>query len=832
MKRILLLLIFFCAIISAAQAEPLDLIDFARLTATGTQPTFLLLWPRETDDAPYTIRDGDPVTGWKTPRRGVHTLTIDFAPLLAHPPVVMSVAAEWGTKPAGPVSVRVLDYCGGTVLDEQPWPDVSAELSFAVPAEAFCIEVAVQDAGPANLIEMHVYAAPVWDEPAIDQVEVQQTVSGLRLNWSANAVVHHVDIHYVVSEDDELNRWTLIDSAPAGEPWIGPLPAYESALAVLIPVADDGSVGPKQIIEIPSRGVPTLSTSGVVEGFYGRPWSHSERRAMLSFLGRIGLGLYIYGPKNDPLHRDEWRIPYDDEAVAKFTELLHLGRAVGVTFSFGISPGKDMVMDDPDERATLMAKLAPFLEGGFRHFTLLLDDIEGDISVPINGALARQHVELANWLRNELTSMAGDEVALWVVPTVYSTQRQNDWPGGSEYLDVCADLDLDIVVMWTGTDTFSPTLSAADLADVTARIGRQPAIWDNEHGTDGGDGFVGKVYLAPYLNRSADLVAAVEGIVTNPMILGAANRLMLGTYAAYLRDPGGYDPDGAQAPAARLVSSSETDRQLAVYLVETFYGNGALGFDGLNFPNNLAMNDAIDRLSDLLPDGSREEFVAAGERLLHVAAQMATTQTLMHHSGLDVSLIDDLWFPADRLTGEGHALLFLLDYLGSVLAGAPDESALDRADQLLWNAMWHNRYELSLLRPNVFRSRLGNHPPGALGFTMPVIDKPLEQTLRAGEEWRYSAAPDAEVSVYGLAGATIIDRVVHWTPRHSGQYQMIVLATNSDGWNWEELTLTVAPAPEQPDDDNSDDDSADDDAGDDDTSSTNRDDDNEVGCGC
>ncbi len=39
-------------------ANRLDLTAFARITATGTQPTFLLLWPRETDDAPYTIRDG------------------------------------------------------------------------------------------------------------------------------------------------------------------------------------------------------------------------------------------------------------------------------------------------------------------------------------------------------------------------------------------------------------------------------------------------------------------------------------------------------------------------------------------------------------------------------------------------------------------------------------------------------------------------------------------------------------------------------------------------------------------------------------------------------
>ena len=43
--------------------------------------------------------------------------------------------------------------------------------------------------------------------------------------------------------------------------------------------------------------------SGVVEGFYGRPWTEAERRMMLHFLGEHGMNLYVYAPKDDPYHR-------------------------------------------------------------------------------------------------------------------------------------------------------------------------------------------------------------------------------------------------------------------------------------------------------------------------------------------------------------------------------------------------------------------------------------------------------------------------------------------------------------------------------------------------
>ncbi|HEY4397239.1 MAG TPA: beta-N-acetylglucosaminidase domain-containing protein, partial [Acidimicrobiia bacterium] len=43
---------------------------------------------------------------------------------------------------------------------------------------------------------------------------------------------------------------------------------------------------------------------GVIEGFYGRPWSLTDRLEMIEFLAERGMNAYVYAPKSDPKHRD------------------------------------------------------------------------------------------------------------------------------------------------------------------------------------------------------------------------------------------------------------------------------------------------------------------------------------------------------------------------------------------------------------------------------------------------------------------------------------------------------------------------------------------------
>ncbi len=48
---------------------------------------------------------------------------------------------------------------------------------------------------------------------------------------------------------------------------------------------------------------------GVLEGFYGTPWSWSARRSMVRWMGENDFNLFVIAPKDDPAHRDRWRDP-------------------------------------------------------------------------------------------------------------------------------------------------------------------------------------------------------------------------------------------------------------------------------------------------------------------------------------------------------------------------------------------------------------------------------------------------------------------------------------------------------------------------------------------
>ncbi len=705
---------------STTQVLYVDIIDYARITATDTYRSFLGLWPRETDDAPYTIRDKDLKTSWKVPRSGTNTLRIDFAPLLSAAPLVSRLEPLWERAPKSPLSVRLLDYCGGERVFEDYRIDPTHPYHLDEPVHCSCIEIDVPGSPEhVRLSELHVYAV----------------------------IQHMLD----TPDRDDL-FWKDLG-------W---------------------NMSPKSY----------AAQCGVVEGFYGTPWSHRERLAMIERLGQVGLGLYIYAPKNDPLHRDQWRVPYDDTFIQRFSELNDVGQRLGVTVSLGISPGKDMITADREERDLLVAKLRPFIDLGIRHITLLFDDIESDVGVPIDNRLGQAHAELANWLLSTLESLAHAEIALWVVPTVYSSDRHYRWPGGTAYLSALNALHPRIQVMWTGTDTLSPTLGASDLREVTEIIGRKPVIWENQHATDGGDGFVGKVYLAPYMRRSPDLVEATQGILANPMILGAASRLIIPTYAWFIADPFGYQYENALERAVALEASNEADRSLLRLVCSTFYGSGVLGVPGINLPTNPAMERAINDVCAMLARGSTKGLIRAGFNLLTIAAEMATVQTRMYHSQLEVSLVDDLWFPADRLTHEGYALLWLLSWLGSVLNGAPDEEALVQADRYLKKALL-DRYQLSLFKVNSFRDFILRHQPTNIGFDPPVIEPPLLQP-RIAMEWEYTPCTEAKVAVYGLPGSHVEDSTITWTPLHPGMYEAVVLARTEKGWSWRQIELVVS----------------------------------------
>jgi len=286
--------------------------------------------------------------------------------------------------------------------------------------------------------------------------------------------------------------------------------------------------------------------SGVIEGFYGRPWRHDQRLALFARLAAWGFTSYVYAPKDDIKLRARWRDPYDDGELAALGELVAGCAAHGLRFGYAVAPCLDVRYAEDGEAERLLAKVDQLVDLGARDVLLLFDDVPhrlDDASRARFGGLAQAQAHLSERLFDHLRSRVPDGRRI-VCPTDYC-RRMADASGDASgdawgYLRTLGErLAPDVDVCWTGDEIVSERIDAASLADVTATLGRKPLIWDNLHANDYD---LRRLYLGPLAGRSADLVDATAGFLTNPNTPFEVNEVALATLATYLSDPAGYDP--------------------------------------------------------------------------------------------------------------------------------------------------------------------------------------------------------------------------------------------------------------------------------------------------
>jgi len=277
---------------------------------------------------------------------------------------------------------------------------------------------------------------------------------------------------------------------------------------------------------------------GVVEGYYGRPYPHAERLALIERMSRWGMNLYVYAPKDDALGREQWRTRYGDAALDEFRELVSHGAGLGVDVGFTLSPGLSIEYANAADIGRLIEKFRSFEELGAQFLCLALDDVPSELTHPRDrerfDSLAAAHVSLGNAVRSAL----GFETTLWLVPTDYAGQDD------SAYLvELGSGLAPAIEVGWTGRTVVSPDIRAQEAEHRAALLCRRPLVWDNVPVNDGPMRTV--LHLGPYSGRDPDLVESLSGVLLNPMEHARASSIMLQTAADYLRDPYGYDAEAS-----------------------------------------------------------------------------------------------------------------------------------------------------------------------------------------------------------------------------------------------------------------------------------------------
>ncbi len=87
---------------------------------------------------------------------------------------------------------------------------------------------------------------------------------------------------------------------------------------------------------------------GIVEGFFGPPWSMAQRARLFAFGAARGMNTYLYAPKNDPYHRQRWRQPYPRVLWEKLLSLIGQAQKHHIDFVYGFHPGEGLCFSDDE----------------------------------------------------------------------------------------------------------------------------------------------------------------------------------------------------------------------------------------------------------------------------------------------------------------------------------------------------------------------------------------------------------------------------------------------------------------------------------------------------
>jgi hyaluronoglucosaminidase len=289
---------------------------------------------------------------------------------------------------------------------------------------------------------------------------------------------------------------------------------------------------------------------GIIEGFYGKPWTWDERAANVSALAPHGYGFYLYAPKADPFLRRRWQEPHAQETADRLAAFAAHCREAGVRFGIGLSPYEIYLSFDDAARSALAAKLAFFDDLGVDDVAILFDDMRGDVP-----GLAELQAEIVGW-----ASARTRASRIIVCPSYYSDDPVLDRVFGARpdgYVERLGELlDPAIEIFWTGEEVCSREISTGHAQRVTEQLRRRPFLWDNYPVNDG-QRMSQYLHLRGFTGRPSALQQHIAAHGINPTLQPVLTRIPALTLADSYRLGDAYEYGAAFFRAAAAVVGEE-----------------------------------------------------------------------------------------------------------------------------------------------------------------------------------------------------------------------------------------------------------------------------------
>jgi len=331
---------------------------------------------------------------------------------------------------------------------------------------------------------------------------------------------------------------------------------------------------------------------GLIEGFYGKPWSWSARAETIAFLRPHGYLFYLYAPKSDPFLRRRWRESHPTETFDELLALASHCETLDVRFGVGLSPFELYRSFDSEAKEALARKLADLDALGVRDLAILFDDMRGDAP-----NLAADQIAILHWVAERTNASR-----LLFCPTYYSDDPALDRVFGARperYLaELGAGLDPDIGVFWTGEEVCSRAYSPGHLQRVADQLGRKPVLWDNYPVNDGPI-MCRSLHLRAFTGRPASIAPHIDGHAVNPASQPVLSRIPALTLAESYRAGEVYEYGAAFARAAAQVLGADLGATVRRH-ISLLQDSGLDRLDAATAANLRARYAAIDH------DGARE----------------------------------------------------------------------------------------------------------------------------------------------------------------------------------------------------------------------------------
>ncbi len=550
---------------------------------------------------------------------------------------------------------------------------------------------------------------------------------------------------------------------------------------------------------------PDVNWRGVVEGFYGTPWSHEARLRQLDFYGRNKMNVYLYGPKNDPYHSvPNWRKPYPEKEAAQLKELVDRAKQNEVIFYWAIHPGQDIKWNNED-RDLLMQKFESMYQLGVRAFAVFFDDISGE------GAKAPKQAELLNYIDDNFVKVKGDVAPLVMCPTEYNKSWSNVKGG---YLTTLGTvLNKGIEIMWTG-DRVIACIDKQSMEFINPLLQRKAYIWWNFPVSDyvRDHLLMGRVY-----GNGLDIKDDMSAFVSNPMERPESSKIALYSVADYAWNLEKFDSEVSWKEAINDLLPGNAE---ALQLFAAHHSDLGVNGHGFRREESVALTPTLETLVKTYETSGTYD-AQAYDKVLKECDDIICAADLLMASKENRMLIDEIrpWLMQFKQLGEygklvlammradsadkfvqqhthAQALQNLMYQVDATYNQNPYQPGVKSGGKILLPT-FHKLFELSTARYNKANGTDLNSFAVYMPYTLTSNVKqlallPMRQKGKMG-----NVSPSNEVIIWQADGAVTVTmdyaRVLQELVIDlgtEGAEKNFKLEVSADGTNWEALALT------------------------------------------